>query len=228
MEQAAHYIDIYCERTHPGLWDEPLNLMTNAAFVIAALAAWRLIGRRGDPLLNALCAILAIIGLGSSLLHAFATTWGAAVDSAAIAAFVLTYLFAVNRRCLNLSAVLAGIGSVLSIPVVVGLSLLVGQQSSFLAGSAAYVGIALLIFAYALLLAMRLPRYASHLAVGGVILCVSIAFRAADDPLCTMWPIGTHWVWHVLNAVMLLWMIRALSQVHVPSIGKGQPNGNQS
>ena len=33
------YIDIYCERTAPGFWDEPLNAVSNAAFLIAAIAA---------------------------------------------------------------------------------------------------------------------------------------------------------------------------------------------
>ena len=32
-------IDIYCERTAPGFWDEPFNALTNAAFLIAAAAA---------------------------------------------------------------------------------------------------------------------------------------------------------------------------------------------
>ena len=33
-------IDMYCERTDPGLWSEPLNALTNLAFLLAALFAY--------------------------------------------------------------------------------------------------------------------------------------------------------------------------------------------
>ena len=34
-------IDAYCERTDPGYWAEPVNALTNLAFLLAALIAWR-------------------------------------------------------------------------------------------------------------------------------------------------------------------------------------------
>ena len=33
-------IDLYCERTGPGLWAEPVNALTNLAFFAAAWALW--------------------------------------------------------------------------------------------------------------------------------------------------------------------------------------------
>ena len=35
-------IDLYCERFGPGIWAEPINALTNLAFLVAAFAAWRL------------------------------------------------------------------------------------------------------------------------------------------------------------------------------------------
>ena len=35
-------IDLYCERLSPGIWAEPINALTNLAFLVAAFAAWRL------------------------------------------------------------------------------------------------------------------------------------------------------------------------------------------
>jgi len=35
-------IDLYCERLGPGIWAEPINALTNLAFLVAAFAAWRL------------------------------------------------------------------------------------------------------------------------------------------------------------------------------------------
>jgi len=45
------------------------------------------------------------------------------------------------------------------------------------------------------------------LATGAAILAVSLTFRSLDASLCAAIPLGTHFMWHVLNAVMLGWMI---------------------
>ena len=48
---------------------------------------------------------------------------------------------------------------------------------------------------------------ASGMALGAAILVVSLTFRTLDGPLCAAVPLGTHFLWHILNAVMLGWMI---------------------
>ena len=40
------YIDVYCERTAPGFWDEPLNAVSNGAFPDRGHCGWR--GGRGE------------------------------------------------------------------------------------------------------------------------------------------------------------------------------------
>ena len=60
----------YCERLGPGLWAEPVNALTNAAFLMAAAVTWR--RWPDEPLCRALSAILGVIGLGSFLFHTFA------------------------------------------------------------------------------------------------------------------------------------------------------------
>jgi len=48
------------------------------------------------------------------------------------------------------------------------------------------------------------------LLIGAIILCLSIVFRIIDEPLCSKLSVGTHFVWHILNAIMLSWMIEIL------------------
>ena len=48
------------------------------------------------------------------------------------------------------------------------------------------------------------------MAVGAGILAVSLGFRTVDEAVCGAVPIGTHFLWHLLNAVLLGWMIRVL------------------
>ncbi|MEE7476065.1 hypothetical protein [Methylobacterium hispanicum] len=49
-------IRAYCERAGAGFWDEPLNAATNAAFLVAALAAARRAGRDPAALALTRCA----------------------------------------------------------------------------------------------------------------------------------------------------------------------------
>lgn len=68
-------IDLYCERTAPGLIDGPLNVITNLAFFIAAyllFKRWRAL-RGADRGILLLVVVIALIGLGSGLLDTLAT-----------------------------------------------------------------------------------------------------------------------------------------------------------
>src|SRR4028119_1789482 len=89
-------IDAYCERLGPGLWAEPVNALTNAAFLVAAVLMWR--RWPGEPLARALSAVLFLIGLGSFWFHTLATPWAAAADTLPILLYILLYVFAAHRR----------------------------------------------------------------------------------------------------------------------------------
>ena len=99
MDWHSH-IDAYCERIDPGFWSEPINALTNLAFLAAALWVWP--RTNGLPLARALAAILFAIGIGSFLFHTFATPWAALMDVVPIGAFILLYLFAVHRDVIGL------------------------------------------------------------------------------------------------------------------------------
>jgi hypothetical protein len=64
-----------------------------------------------------------------------------------------------------------------------------------------------LILGYAWLLRHRARATARGLAVGAGVLCLSLLARSVDMALCAGWPVGTHFLWHLLNAAMLGWMI---------------------
>ncbi|PWT93645.1 MAG: hypothetical protein C5B56_00365, partial [Proteobacteria bacterium] len=50
-------------------------------------------------------------------------------------------------------------------------------------------------------------RAAIGLAAG--LFCVSLVFRTIDRTICGAFPLGTHFVWHMLNAVVLFVLLRA-------------------
>lgn len=46
MTAVSDYVDLYCERLAPGLFGEPLNLLSNLAFLVASgLLLWLLAGQ---------------------------------------------------------------------------------------------------------------------------------------------------------------------------------------
>lgn len=197
-------VDGYCERLGPGLWAEPLNLVTNAAFLVAAAVMWHRC--RGMPAGQGLALTLGLIGIGSGLFHSFANRLTGLMDVLPILAFILAYLFLAARDFLGLRPWLAGVVTAAFLPyaaATVPLWALVPGLGS----SAGYMPVPVLILAFAALLARRAPATARGMALGALLLLVSLTFRTLDQPLCGIWPIGTHLAWHVLNAVMLGWMI---------------------
>lgn len=205
-------VDAYCERTGSEYWSEPLNAVTNAAFLLAALWVWR--QTRGYPAARILAVTLGLIGIGSWMFHTQATRIAELADVLPIAAFILIYVFAASRDLLGLRTGWAVATAVAFLPYAAATvplwSLLPGLGSS-----AGYMPVPVLILAYAWLLRDRNPQVARGFCLGAGLLLISIAFRSADAPICAALPIGTHFIWHVLNAVVLGHMIRALVRGHL-------------
>ena len=197
-------IDAYCERMDAGFWAEPVNAVTNLAFIVAAIVMWR----RTSVLVlaRALCVVRAAIGLGSFLFHTFAQFWAAIADVAPNVLFILLYLFAINLHAIGMRLRIAVLATLLFFPYA---ALLVPVFSLIpgLGSSAGYAPVPLLIILYAAYFRGRDPELARGLLLGALILCLSLAFRTVDLPFCTALPLGTHFMWHLLNGLMLGWMI---------------------
>jgi hypothetical protein len=179
--------------------------VTNAAFLIAAWVMWR--RTEGLPLARAMCVVLAAIGVGSYLFHTHANGLTAAMDVAPILGFILLYVFAATRDFLGLSRWWAVAAVVAFFPYAALMVPLFDRLMPFLGSSAGYAPIPVLILAYAAALWPRAPATAWGMALGAAILVASLTFRTLDYPLCGAVPFGTHFLWHVLNGLMLGWMI---------------------
>jgi hypothetical protein len=47
------------------------------------------------------------------------------------------------------------------------------------------------------------------------VFCVSLIFRAIDPAVCPSFPIGTHFLWHVLNGLMVGLLLQLLLRAPV-------------
>lgn len=203
MDWTAQF-DGYCERTDLTFWSEPLNAITNAAFLIAAIWMWQ--RSRSVPAAQILCVILFAIGVGSFLFHTFATGWAALADIAPIGMFILAYLFLVHRDVLGFRLSLSVLATALFAPFA-AITVPILDQIPFLRISNFYWTVPILLFAYSPFVGRKHPETSRGMIIGAVILSASISIRSIDAMLCHVWPTGTHIGWHILNAIMLGWMI---------------------
>jgi hypothetical protein len=203
-------VDLYCERTDPGLWAEPLNAVTNLGFILAG--GWLLWRYRRDPRLpgvQLLGGLIIGIGLGSGAFHLVAERWAEVADVGAITLTLLAYVCLWLRGIAEVSWRWAWLGA----PGFVLWSMAVGwviPPASF-NGSAGYAPplLALLLLA-GLQGHLRRPG-APLLLAAAACFTLSLGFRSVDLALCAQWPHGTHFLWHLLNALTLTLACLALA-----------------
>lgn len=178
--------------------------------------------------LDVLLVMLLLVGAGSLAFHTFATRWAVALDAGFIALYLHSYVAIYAHRVMRLGWRWAWLG----IPVFFALNQLfsalwnaaspfIGSLVSALSGTeathwnrgatgylAAWTVLLLLavhsVFPAKHALAAKAERAAALplFCAAGVFL-VSLTLRQLDLPLCTQWRYGTHFAWHLLNALTL-------------------------
>lgn len=208
MQPDSRFLMAYCERLgQPAFWAEPLNAITNGAFILAAIAGfwlWWARGRRDIPSLL-LIGITMLIGIGSFLFHTIPNRTTVMLDVLPIQAFILLYFGLALRRYLALPLWEAILGPLVFLVVSAGIVEFVGSRT--LRGGIGYLPALAALFVFAYLVGRRQDdlsrRRARGLVLAGLIFTGSLAFRTLDMPLCGVWPVGLHFLWHLLNAVVL-------------------------
>jgi hypothetical protein len=201
-------IDIYCERLSADFWAEPVNALTNLAFVVAAMAGW-LLYRRYPSAASAsawLLMLVAVIGVGSFLFHTFATAWAAAADVLPILVFQLGYLWVYGRQVIQWRTTTGLVAVALFITAVT----VSGQFSEIANGSLAYAPAAVVMVLLAIFHSRTAHTSPHTLLIAAGVFLASLTFRTLDEAICTAIPVGTHFLWHLLNSVVLYLVMRGL------------------
>jgi hypothetical protein len=213
----------YCERCGPGLFDEPLNAASNAVFLLAAFAAWWVASRRGvlSPGLWILIILSTSVGIGSALWHTFAESWAMVLDIVPIMLFQFTFLWLYDRYAAGLSRVVVAV----TLVAYIALGWWLTQYKEWLNGS--------LIYAPAVVLAWVVgvhharsgrPLRFALLASAGVF-CLALVCRSIDLVVCRQLPIGTHFLWHVLNGAVVYLAMRVLIEIWAERRASGASSG---
>ncbi len=207
-------IDLYCERLSAELLAEPLNLVSNLAFVIAGLwgvaAARRQEAGRGA---EAMGWWVVAIGIGSAIFHSWATRLTIWADVVPIATFTIAYTLFNLRRFMGMAWPPA-VAIFVAFYAVVGFGtyMVPDWLRQATNGSTGYLPpfLALIVFGM-LVLRQGNPAGWYNLAAAAVF-CVSVTFRMLDPVVCGSLPIGTHFLWHVFNGLMLAVILAAVAR----------------
>ncbi|MGA8261133.1 MAG: ceramidase domain-containing protein [Arenicellales bacterium] len=204
---------IYCERLDPGMWAEPANLVSNVGFLVAgiwALARCRRlgIGFRGWDLWGA-ALLIVVIGIGSALWHSLHTSWAKEFDVVPILLFIHLYIYSFLRRQVLLTITV----SVIVVTLFFAASRLFAASTSphLLHGSIFYLPAMLALGTLAVWSFTAGAATWRLMALATLLFTASLLFRTIDGEVCTWLPTGTHFIWHLLNALVLSMLFRVLS-----------------
>lgn len=201
-------MSLYCERTEPGWFAEPLNTVTGLAYFIAAWQAWKQLERarwREQWDLHLLVALIALVGLSSMLWHASGIGWLFWLDVAAVVGFAAAYWSVFLSRVPRFGVI--GV-SVVWLFTAVGLALFYLLLPAATAGTTLGYVPMLIILSASMILAIRVDRrLARDLVLATAVFGLALVVRALDLALCDWAVVGTHWLWHLLTAGLLFVLV---------------------
>lgn len=211
-------IDVYCERTSAALDAEPLNAVTGLSMVVVAVAAAWLQrvrpNREAGGLIWACIVAIFVGGFGAFLFHTVAAVWTVWIDMMPFLVFMLLILWLTLTRFFGWRPLAAG-GAVLAfLAVTFGAGPVLPR--GLLPSGAYYLTPLVILSVVAGALALRRSPAAGLYVGASVVFAAAIAARQLDEPLCGVFPLGTHFLWHLLTAV-LAWLLLRAAILYAPA-----------
>lgn len=205
-------IDIYCERIDTTFWAEPLNTITNLAFIIAAIGAVYIHRKEGlnNRVFIFLASMVGLIGIGSFLFHTLANTWSSLADTIPIWSFVVFYVLFVIRIIFKASWFkTARIMIIVFFLAYLGFNLANSEDrgETILNGSLQYAPALFFMLVFTLTLYLKKRSLYKYAAIALGVFFLSLTFRTIDMCLCESLTFGTHFMWHILNGTMLFFLL---------------------
>ena len=221
LDLAVQQFDEYCERVGFALLAEPINAISNLAFLVSAWAAWRLAKRTGmlQTSVKVLIGLAGSTAIGSMLWHTFANTWSLYLDVIPIGGFMIGFLWLYVRNVMG-----KGVGfASLCMGAFFLSAVLVQPIGDDIHGAPSYLPGLLVLLGLGLYHAMRNKPSRFTLLAGAGTYFTALFFRTIDNELCHYMTIGTHWIWHSLIALVTYLAMRGLILSLAAEVGEHPP-----
>lgn len=215
-DSTSTYLDVYCERAgDPAIWAEPLNSITNLGFVIAAILLflhWKKnssLTVLGTADILILTLLIASIGIGSGLWHLNPNKMTLAADVLPITLFINLYLVVFLLRIFRLKWWQTTLAWLLFQSV--NIATVTYLPADLFNGSVMYAPALLTLLLLRIIsVSKKLPCW-KNLRNASDIFLLSILLRSMDMQWCNAsFGIGTHPLWHLLNAYTLYQLVLLL------------------
>jgi len=206
---------LYRERAcDPAFWAEPVNALTNASFLVAAACGLQLAVKwdATTPLTLVLIALAGSIGLGSFLFHTAANSTTMWLDVIPIALFQALFLWLVSREMLQYG-LLHTLGIVLGVAAA---SFALMPVHRLLNGSLFYGPSLIMLLMLGWQWSLRTPHEPCLLLIAAA--CFFLALTARTVDWLVPWPLGSHFLWHLLNGLVVYLALRSwiMHVAHLP------------
>lgn len=211
MSWLAQQVDLYCERISPDFWAEPMNALTNISFIIAAYLLFSKLKSNHiqDMRLFWLVAWIFNIGLGSLAFHTLATRAASLLDILPISIFIVSYIAIFFHMVLGYR--------IRHITLPISLFFVLGYLCAFVPegwqfnDTISYAPAFIFLIATSVIMhQLHGITYSRYMFCALVLFICSMTMRSVDMMWCASNPIGTHFLWHLLNGGVLYLSVIAL------------------
>lgn len=202
---------IYCENLASTFHiAEPINTITNISFFIATFMLFKTYKKQKNKQLDIifLISLLFLIGLGSTIWHLTQSFIGELLDMIPILLFLIIYIYSFSRKIIKLKWYYTFLILILFIFATFNLPSLFDKDP--IKTSSGYLPALLILFIFTIYTYYKNKYVYKDLLTSSLIFIVSIILRSLDFVFCNTLIIGTHFLWHILNGILLYILINAL------------------
>ncbi len=201
----------YCGRYSEGFLGEPQNSISNIVFIIGAAYAWHVSRSTGyqDAWAMLLFILAAAIGFGSFTFHTFPTETTLLIDLIPIQLFGLAYFGYIGSRyfeATNLSVAMALVAFFFIRQFWISF-----MPQGALGGGITHIPTLALVFLCSAYLLFKFRRLGILMFAAGVTYSAALYIRTWDLYLCSEFPFGLHWAWHVLTGLTVGILVYAVA-----------------
>jgi len=214
----------YCGHFNDGFWGEPQNSLSNLTFIIGAAYAWSIWRKQEerDIWQFVIIAFAASIGVGSFIFHSMPTRTTLVIDLIPIQIFSISYFgyVGINHLCLSKRTMV--ISAILFVAVRSGW-ITITPHGAF-GGGITHIPALALLLTMAFFLHREKDLLAKYMLVASITYLLALVARCFDLPLCSAFPIGFHWLWHILTGLTSSILIYGIVKIPAKCKLKEAPN----
>lgn len=188
----------YCEKVANSIFIEPVNALTNLAFLISTILTYKMLKAKNikNSIYYFFPWIIFLIGFGSTSWHLYRSPVTLLFDAIPIYIFLgLSFFLLLRKLVKNTNLTFGAIGLFILLQIFLTINF-----PYIFNGSIRHIINAIILLALVFWTYKKVGKVALQLVFVFLIYIVGIIFRTIDLQICPIFNVGTHFLWHLLVA----------------------------